>query len=95
MNKDYQLNTKQQGEALELLTSLPAQSVDLVIFDPQYRDFSKSSRSAAKKEQFTFKSQADYEIINLLMQIERVLKPNAFCLLWVNKTFLLNQKLLT
>jgi len=93
--KKYLPNIKQAGEALELLTSLPAQSVDLVILDPQYRDFANSSRSLSKKKQFNFKSQADYEIVNLLIEIERILKPNAFCLLWVNKTFLLNQKLLT
>ena len=32
----YQLNTAQQGEALELLSEIKNNSVSLVIFDPQY-----------------------------------------------------------
>jgi 16S rRNA G966 N2-methylase RsmD len=46
MNKQYLPNIKQQGEALELLTSLNKKSVDLVFLDPQYekvRDISRTT----------------------------------------------------
>ena len=33
---NYQLNVKQTGEGLELLSSLGDSSVSLVFFDPQY-----------------------------------------------------------
>ena len=33
---NYQLNTKQSGEALELLSNLETNSVSLVFLDPQY-----------------------------------------------------------
>ncbi|RHZ36412.1 hypothetical protein [endosymbiont GvMRE of Glomus versiforme] len=36
----YQFNTPQQGEALELLTSLPESSASLVFLDPQYEKVS-------------------------------------------------------
>ena len=72
----YQLNIKQQGEALELLTSLDTNSANLVLLDPQYDKVSN-----VLKLEYPLYPQTDYQILRILEQVERVLKPSAFCLL--------------
>ena len=72
----YLLNTKQQGEALELLNSCENDSASLVFLDPQYEPV-KNVLSV----NYPLYSQSDYQILRVLEQIERVLKPSAFCLL--------------
>lgn len=83
--KKYLLNTKQAGEALELLNELENNSVNLVFLDPQYE-------KVANVLSANLYSQSDYQILRILEQIERVLKSSAFCLLWVNKTLLGNDR---
>jgi hypothetical protein len=72
----YRLNTKNQGEALELLTSLPNNSTNLVFLDPQYEKVQN-----VLKVDYPLRFQSDYEISLILKDIERVLKPSGFCLL--------------
>ena len=84
----YLLNTKQSGEALELLNSLGDNSASLVFLDPQYEPV-KNVLSV----NYPLYSQSDYQILKILEQIERILKPSAFCLLWVNKTLLGNDRI--
>jgi hypothetical protein len=72
----FSLNTKQNGEALELLTNLETNSVSLVFLDPQYEPV-KNVLSV----NYPLYSQSDYQILRILEQIERVLKPSSFCLL--------------
>lgn len=72
----FSLNTKQSGEALELLSSLESDSVSLVFLDPQYEPV-RNVLSA----NYPLYSQSDYQILRILEQIERILKPSAFCLL--------------
>jgi site-specific DNA-methyltransferase (adenine-specific) len=84
---EYLLNTRQSGEALELLSNLESNSVSLVFFDPQYEPV-RNVLSA----NYPLYSQSDYQILRILGQIERTLKPSAFCLLWVNKTLLGNDR---
>ena len=73
---NYQLNVKQTGEGLELLSSLGDNSVSLVFFDPQYEAVSKVLHLA-----YPLSAQSDYQILRMMEQIERVLKPSGFCLL--------------
>ena len=73
---EYSLNTKQGGEALELLTNLANNSVSLVFFDPQYEAVRQVLRT-----NYPLYSQSDYQILRILGQIERILKPSSFCLL--------------
>jgi hypothetical protein len=73
---EYSLNTRQSGEALELLTNLENNSVSLVFLDPQY----EAVRNVLRTD-YPLYSQSDYQILRILEQIERVLKPSAFCLL--------------
>ena len=72
----FSLNTKQVGEALELLTNLENNSVSLVFLDPQYEPV-KNVLSV----DYPLYSQSDYQILRILEQVERILKPSAFCLL--------------
>ena len=72
----FSLNTKQNGEALELLSGLESNSVSLVFLDPQY----EPARNVLRTD-YPLYSQSDYQILRILEQIERVLKPSAFCLL--------------
>jgi len=67
---EYSLNTKQSGEALELLTSLENKSVSLVFLDPQYEPVRNVLRT-----NYPLYSQSDYQILRILEQAERVLKP--------------------
>ena len=85
---EYSLNTKQSGEAWELLSNCENNSVSLVFLDPQY----EAVRNVLKND-YPLYSQSDYQILRILEQAERVLKPSAFCLLWVNKTLLGNDRI--
>lgn len=84
----YLLNTKQAGEALELLNSLDSDSANLVFLDPQYEPVRN-----VLSVNYPLSSQSDYQILRILEQIQRILKPSAFCLLWVNKTLLGNDRI--
>jgi hypothetical protein len=72
----YLLNTKQSGEALELLANLDNDGASLVFLDPQYEPVSK-----VLSVNYPLYSQSDYQILRILEQIERILKPSAFCFL--------------
>jgi hypothetical protein len=76
MNNKYLSNTKQSGEALELLTSLEDNTVSLIFLDPQYEPVRQVLHT-----NYPLSSQSDYQILRILEQIERVLKPSALCLL--------------
>lgn len=85
---EYSLNTRQSGEALELLSSLENNSTSLIFFDPQYEPVKNVLRT-----NYPLYSQSDYQILRILEQIERILKPSSFCFLWVNKTLLGNDRI--
>ena len=74
--RKFSLNTKQGGEALELLSNLESDGVSLVFLDPQYEPV-KNVLSV----NYPLYSQSDYQILRILEQVERVLKPSSFCLL--------------
>ena len=72
----YLSNIKQQGEGLELLTSLENNTASLIFFDPQYEPVNNVVHL-----NYPLYAQSDYQILRILEQVERVLKPSAFCLL--------------
>lgn len=84
----YLLNTRQTGEALELLTSLENDSAGLVFLDPQYEKVAN-----VLSLDYPLYPQSDYQIMQILKEVERILKPSAFCLLWINKTLLGNDRI--
>ncbi|CAI2195907.1 16840_t:CDS:2, partial [Funneliformis geosporum] len=63
MNNNYFSNIPQQGEALELLTSLPDNSTNLVFLDPQYEPVNN-----VLKLDYPLYSQSDYQILSILEQ---------------------------
>jgi len=69
-------NTKQSGEALEFLANLESDSVSLVFLDPQYEPVRN-----VLSTNYPLYSQSDYQILRILEQAERVLKPSSFALL--------------
>lgn len=79
----YLLNTKQSGEASELLSGCEDNSTSLIFLDPQYEKVSNVLRL-----DYPLYPQSDYQIMQILKEVERILKPSAFCLLWVNKGLL-------
>jgi len=84
----YLLNTKQSGEASELLNFVGDNSASLVFLDPQYEPVRNVMRT-----NYPLYPQSDYQIMQILKEVERILKPSAFCLLWVNKTLLGNDRI--
>ena len=73
---NYQLNTKQSGEGLELLSQLENHSASLIFLDPQYEKV-----GTVLKLDYPLFYTTDYQILRILEQVQRVLKPSAFCLL--------------
>ncbi|CAG8831243.1 14549_t:CDS:2, partial [Racocetra persica] len=68
---------------LELLSGLENNNVDLIFLDPQYEKV-----STVLKLDYPLYPQSDYQIMRIMEQVGRVLKPSAFCLLWINKGLL-------
>ena len=81
----FKPNAINQGDGLELLRSLPANSAKLVFFDPQYEPANQVSRI----KDWPLAYQTSAQIKQFLREINRVLKPSGFCLLWINKTLLI------
>ncbi|CAG8557162.1 15698_t:CDS:10 [Racocetra fulgida] len=60
---EYLLNAKQAGEALELLSSLEDNSVDLIFLDPQYEKVANVLKLA-----YPLYPQSDYQIMRIIEQ---------------------------
>ncbi|CAG8605595.1 3825_t:CDS:2 [Diversispora eburnea] len=60
---NYLINSKQSGEALELLTNLESNSVDLIFLDPQYEKVSNVLHT-----NYPLYPQSDYQIMRILEQ---------------------------
>jgi len=69
---------------------LPANSANLVFFDPQYEKVSQVSRI----KNLPLSYQTPQQISQFLKQIARILKPSSFCLLWLNKNLLMTGQFL-
>jgi len=58
------------------LTNLEDNSANLVFLDPQYEKV-----SAVLDVKYPLVYTTDYQILRILEQVERILKPSSFCLL--------------
>jgi len=76
INQKYLRNTRQAGEATELLASLADKSVSLVFFDPQYE-----KAGDVLDVDYPLQYQTENQITYILQEIGRILKPSGFCLL--------------
>ncbi|WNE40591.1 MAG: hypothetical protein mread185_000048 [Mycoplasmataceae bacterium] len=68
------------------MTSLNEEITPLVFFDPQYEKVADITR-ANKKLPLVY--QTDQEITQFISEIERILEPNGYLCLWINKAVLL------
>ena len=99
-NSPFLLNVVQEGDGLELLRDLKDEVAQLVIFDPQYKDaeevgvvhkkFKDKKRNLYYKLDF-LKEQSSLDIKKFLLPIERILKPNGYFCLWIDKKTFLNR----
>jgi site-specific DNA-methyltransferase (adenine-specific) len=67
---------------------LEDKSVSLVFFDPQY----EKAGEVLWINDYPIHYQSESQILFILQEISRVLKPSGFCLLWVNKGILQSER---
>ncbi|MBE3023016.1 DNA methyltransferase [Campylobacter sp. 7477a] len=84
------LNKKNKMNGLELLKTLDDKSVKVAFFDPQYRGvldkLSYGNEGKSRGIERSALPQMSEEIINeFILDIHRVLKPNGYLFLWVDK----------
>ncbi len=83
------LNTKLNIDGLELMGSLESRSVDLCFFDPQYRGVLDKMRYGNEGERQKGRSNlvqmSETQIQSFICEIDRVLKPSCYLMLWIDK----------
>lgn len=89
MPVEFNRNRRNQGDGLDLLASLDAGSIPLVIFDPQYRgvlDKQKyGNEGERQKHRVKVQNMPDETISAFIRDIDRVLKPSGHLFLWMDK----------
>jgi site-specific DNA-methyltransferase (adenine-specific) len=84
----FEKNIAQQGDALDLLVSLPDGCSPLVFFDPQHRevnDFLKfGNEGARQKGRFLLPQMSSERIDACHRESERVLAPSGYFMRWVD-----------
>jgi site-specific DNA-methyltransferase (adenine-specific) len=82
------LNVAQQGDALELLQSLPEACSPLVFFDPQYRGvldkLAYGNEGARQKGRAKLPAMSDTYIDACCRQAACVLRPSGYLMLWAD-----------
>lgn len=82
-------NTKLTIDGLELLKSLESASIDLCFFDPQYRGVLDKMRygneGERQKGRSTLIQMSEESIKSFIAEINRVLKPSCYLMLWIDK----------
>lgn len=82
-------NTKLTIDGLTLLKSLESTSIDLCFFDPQYRgvlDKMRYGNEGERQKGRTALIQMSEESIKIFIaEINRVLKPSCYLMLWIDK----------
>jgi len=83
------LDHSQKMDGLKLLSAIPAASVPLVFFDPQYRSVldkqQYGNEGERQKSRAELPQMDDNTIKRFIYQIERVLMPSGHLMLWVDK----------
>ncbi|KLL05268.1 MAG: adenine-specific DNA methylase [Mycoplasmataceae bacterium RV_VA103A] len=87
--REWLYNTVQEGDGLELLKSLGGETAQLVIFDPQYRPVEETNRTTETFYKQPNQEQSEMNITAFFKEINRILKPSAFCLLWIDDNILI------
>lgn len=84
------INKKNKMNGLDLLEMLPNQSIKVAFFDPQYRGvldkMSYGNEGKSRGQQRSALPQMTEDIIQqFIKELERVLLPNGYLFLWVDK----------
>lgn len=91
----FELDKPQVGDGLRLLRSIRQGMVGCVVFDAQYRGVLDAMAFGNEGERQIVRAELPQMsrelILSMLVEIERVLRPAAYCLMWVDK-FELNEK---
>ena len=88
------LNQRNQMNGLHLLDLLDESSVKVVFFDPQYRgildkmSYGNEGKNRGK-ERSSLPQMSEETIKDFLAKIERILKPNGYLFLWIDKFHLM------
>lgn len=81
-------NVPQQGDALELLTSLPDACAAVAFFDPQHRavldKLAYGNEGSRQSERVRLPQMSTEYIDQCLREIARVLQRSGYCLLWAD-----------
>lgn len=84
------LNKKNQMNGLDLLARLPEQFIKIAFFDPQYRGvldkmaYGNEGKNRGK-ERSALPQMTEETIAQFIKEIDRVLLPNGYLFLWVDK----------
>jgi len=86
----YALNIAQQGDALELLRSLPDGCVALGFFDPQFRELLERQQYgnegvSRQSERARLPAMTPGYIDAVIHEFARVLKPSGYLMRWTDK----------
>ncbi|MBP3194162.1 MAG: site-specific DNA-methyltransferase [Cardiobacteriaceae bacterium] len=86
----FLINHKNKADGIDLLRSLDNESIKVVFFDPQYRGvldkLKYGNEGVSRGKNRSALPQMSFEIIeNFFAEIERVLLPNGYLFLWVDK----------
>jgi site-specific DNA-methyltransferase (adenine-specific) len=90
------LNTPLQMDGLFLLSDLVSETVDAVVFDPQYRDVMEKMKYGNEGQRqikrAVLPQMGEDIIVSFLSEIWRVLFPSSYLFLWVDKFILCEGK---
>ena len=82
------MNTVQQGDALELLRSLPSKCTPLVFFDPQHRGvldrLKFGNEGERQRKRAELPAMTENYIDDVCRELARVLKPGGYLMRWVD-----------
>lgn len=93
---NFPLDKRNKGDGLELLKSLPADYTKLVFFDPQYRGvldkLGYGNEGERQKGRAALKQMNPEDISEWGENIARIVKPSGYCMMWVDKFILCNDR---
>jgi site-specific DNA-methyltransferase (adenine-specific) len=88
----FNLDRRNEGDGLEMLIGLPDACTKLVLFDPQYRAvldaMGYGNEGARQGARVALPQMSEGLIGSFGWEVERILAPSGYCLLWVDKFML-------
>ena len=89
LRSNMRINQKLNIDGLELMRLLESQTIDLCFFDPQYRGvldkLNYSNEGERQKGRAMLLQMSEETIIAFIVEINRLLKPSCYLMLWIDK----------